>query len=147
MIPQGNRAVFWSVAILTFWFTLSFMGFPKLVDSWFIEKSVWVWISVICWLHFPVILFLYYRDYKYTDLILLSVLLVWGFIQFDSHWVWLFKQPDPERVVRYYQAFDFWYILPKPEGRIVPDAYHTILHFLLLGTFGVWLRKVILRLR
>jgi len=147
MIPRSNRSIFWAVACLTAWFSLAFVSLPNLVDSWFVEDGIWVWISVGFWAHFPVILFLYYKDFKYTDWILLSVLIIWGVIQYESHWLWFFKQPDHEKLTSYFQTFDFWYLLPKPEGRIVPDAYHTILHILMIGTFGVWLRHIYRKLR
>ncbi len=145
MIPQHNLFIFRVVAALTFWFTLSFTGVPRLVDSWFVEQGPWVWISVLFWAHLPVILFLYIKDFKYTNWILLSVLLVWGYIQFDSHWTWFFEQPSEQKLTSYYRTFDFWYILPRPEGRIVPDAYHTVLHALILGTFGAWIRQLVVK--
>ena len=58
------------------------------------------------------------------------------------HWVFYIRGAPPEIVERYGQLFGGnIHIFPVEPGRVVPDAYHTILHILLVADLALTIRS------
>jgi len=76
-------------------------------------------------------------NFSFIYLYNLIIFSLWGFLQWNAHWSYLFKSPTKARVAKYYNHFhNTLRILPKSETIMIPDMYHLILHFLI---FVLWI--------
>jgi len=131
----SNQLVFSTTLILCFWYLLSFIGVPGLIDSWFEESLVWVVFASSLLFPLPIALWSYSRKHNYTDWMMLAITASWLTLAYFSHWQWFFSQPSDAKIERYYRFFNDWYLLQPMTDRIVPDGYHLILHCLIALLF------------
>lgn len=146
-MASNQKSIVISLAALTAWYTLSFIGIPGVIESWFVEDTLWVLIAISIWLPLVVGLWSYIKGHTYTDFMIAGVTALWAFMAYQGHWQWFFTKPSSEKLASYYAFFDTWYLLPKPSDRIVPDGYHTILHALILLTLILVIMRLVARLR
>lgn len=135
----ADRALLWVHVALCAWFALNFVGVPRLVD----KETLWGLAGALLGAVLAVAI-AYVLGIERAALAALPVLLYWCWHQ-RLHWVFHFAGAPPEIVAKYDSLFGGNVrLLPLEQGRVVPDAYHTILHVLLLGdallTFRACLR-------
>ncbi len=74
--------------------------------------------------------------WTYADIGMLIILVVWGALQFRAHWLPYLRGASTQQVRSYYRAFgDNLYLFRNTGNRILPDAYHTVMHVLMVVTF------------
>ncbi len=82
--------------------------------------------------------------WTYAGIGMLIILIVWGALQFRAHWLPYLRGASMQDVQRYYRAFgDNLYLFRHTGDRILPDAYHTVMHFLMVVTFAASLLQVL----
>lgn len=117
--------------LLMMWFGLLFVGFER-----FCGKINFKSIGDLPYIILELVLILNFvgnaLHLSFVIPMMCGVLLLWGILQFRAHWVpFLFGAPDAQ-IRSYYDAFgENIYIFPRSDRRVVPDAYHTILHALM----------------
>lgn len=125
--------------LLMVWFGLLFIGFKRFcgrVNFHATDDIQYVVLELLLVVYFVGDL----RHWAFVTPMMMFVFLLWGFLQFRAHWLPFMVGATEERLLSYYKAFGWnLYILPKSRQRIVPDAYHTIQHALmLLNTIAVF---------
>ncbi len=61
---------------------------------------------------------------------------LWGFLQWNAHWKFLFLKIKSQKIHSYYNHFKGTLrIIPELENQIIPDLYHIVLHLLILIMF------------
>lgn len=130
--------------ILFCWFLLSFLnGVENLVTPWRIKHGFWFWASLSLILQILVASFVCWRGIKWSHYFVLGLTGSWLSIQFIAHWQkFLFPSDDLSSIIKYYDHYDTWFLIPKQIDRIVPDGYHIILSILLLIIFTYNLRMI-----
>ena len=79
------------------------------------------------------ILVTWFLRWKITAFLRLILLIVWGYLQFISHWYGFIFEVSNSQLHRYYALFAGTYrFFPESSTRIIPDAYHMILGLLIL---------------
>jgi hypothetical protein len=126
-MTKFNKLFLISYIALVIWYTLDLIGIKGFVsrDEIFSISGVWELILIsIC--------IGYFLSWKYIDMFSGIVLLLWGYLQYDSHWRAFLFGESPEWLRGYYRFFSGMYrFYPESSTRAIPDAYHTILGLLL----------------
>lgn len=127
-------------ALIMIWFSLLFIGFKRFCGRvTFKESDDWQYIV----LEFMLILyFVGNLEHWYFVIPMMAVVfLLWDFLQFRAHWLPSLIGVSDSQLETYYQIFGGnLYILPRSRRRIIPDAYHTIQHVLMvLNTLAVFM--------
>lgn len=126
MIP--DRALLWVHVALCAWFSLNFVGVPRLVD-----RETPFGLAGALFGAVLAIAIAYSLGIDRASLVALPILLYWCWHQ-RRHWAFHFGGAPPEIVAKYDSLFaGNVRLLPLEQGRVVPDAYHTILHVLLVA--------------
>lgn len=61
---------------------------------------------------------------------------LWGFLQWNAHWRFLFFQTKLSKIESYYKHFKGTLrIIPELENQIILDLFHIVLHLLILIIF------------
>ena len=114
-------------APLFLWFTLDLVGVPGLVTRDLL-------ISLVGLLELILLLVLlgYWLSWRYTSLLALATLTIWGYMQYESHWRHFIFGASEQRLARYYKMFDGMHrSFPESHTRLVPDDYHIVLGLLI----------------
>jgi hypothetical protein len=120
-------------ALLTLWFTLVLIGIPGLVT-----KGSWRGLYGLLELILIVLFIGHLQKWKVEPLLTLASLIVWGSMQFVSHWYGFFFGASANQLTRYYGMFSRTYrFFPKSPTRTVPDAFHTVLGLLIVANLVV----------
>jgi len=115
-------------ALLWVWFGLNFVGVPRLVS-----RETLLGIAGALFAGTTAIAIAYVAGWWRAAFLALPMLLYWCWNQ-RRHWLFHFRGAPPEIVVKYRNLFGGNItILRRQPGRVVPDAYHTILHVLLVA--------------
>ncbi len=120
-------------ALLILWFTLDLIGIPGLVtqDSWRSPAGLLELILIVLFVG-------HLQKWKAEPLLTLAALIVWGYLQFVSHWYGFFFGASGNQLTRYYALFSGTYrFFPESQTRIVPDAFHTVLGLLIVANLLV----------
>ena len=134
----ADRALLGVHALLCAWFGLNFIGVPRLVSR---EGGFGVAGALLGALLAAGIA--YVLGWQAAAVPMLLALLYWCWIQ-RRHWIFYLRGAPPELVEKYDQLFgDNVRILPRKPGGVVPDAYHTILHVLLVAELGLTIRACV----
>lgn len=126
--------------LLFLWYSMIFFEIPLLTTSGHAKL-----ISVYGLLELLLIILLVglILHWKYIHYFVLIILGLWGYLQFNSNWKYLFVEPSKEKIQSYYQHFDNTLrFFPKSDTTIIPDAYHIILGVLLLINFVLIIRII-----
>ena len=128
--------------LLFAWYSLIFIGVPKLLIE---GRGSVLGLEGLLELFLILILSGYFAKWKFTDALNLFVSLIWGYMQYTSHWKSLFGAPVSDmQIKRYYQYFSGTLrIFPESSTVIIPDAYHMILDLLLLINICLSVTKII----
>jgi len=114
------------------WFALDFIGVPRLVDKDPLLGLAGALLAAIVAIELA-----YLRGHARAAFAALPMLVYWCWNQ-RRHWIFHFAGAPPEIVTKYAALFGGnLTILPRQPGRVVPDAYHTILHALLLADLAL----------
>lgn len=82
--------------------------------------------------------------WTYAGVGMLIILAAWGSLQFRAHWLPYLRGASMQEVQSYYRAFgDNWYLFRRTADRISPDAYHTVMHLLMVVTFAASLLQAL----
>ncbi len=144
---KTEKPIVLTLTALTIWYTLSFIGIPGVIETWFVEEMIWILVAFSIWAPLVVGLWSYIKGHNYTDFMVAGVTALWAFMAYQGHWQWFFTKPSAEKIASYYAFFDTWYLLPKQSDRIVPDGYHAILHALILLTLILVVARLVARIR
>lgn len=142
---KENRLKIGLLALLMAWFGLVLIGVPGLVGA--PEQAEYA--LYLLWM-LPMIaaLFGYVRGHKYADWLLLVFFLIWGYLQYDSHWRWVLTGASARQIAGYYRTFSgYWRIIPASDTMIYPDGFHMVLHALIVVNLGAVLTRLICRLK
>lgn len=127
-------------ALILAWFTLLFIGINGFCGRiTFKEGDDWQYVLL------ELLLTIYFignlTHLHYVTPIMAVVFLLWDILQFRAHWLPFIVGASDSRLERYYEAFgQNVYLLPRSRRRIVPDAYHTVQHVLMvLNTVAIFL--------
>lgn len=89
----------------------------------------------------------YLLKWKGADYAGLVVLGLWGYLQFNANWKYLFAEAPKEKIESYYQHFgDTLSFFPESPTYIIPDAYHMVLGILLLTNLVLIITRIIKRI-
>lgn len=125
-------------ALLTLWFTLVLIGIPGLVT-----KGSWRGLYGLLELILIVLFIGHLQKWKVEPLLTLVGLIIWGSMQFVSHWYGFFFGASANQLTQYYGMFSGTYrFFPKSPTRIVPDAFHTVLGLLIVANLVVVIFQV-----
>lgn len=132
-------------AVLFFWFSLVFIGVPRLLidghEPLFSLSGLLELGLIIIWVG-------YLFKWKYTDFLNLFILIIWGYMQYDSHWRYMLFKAPKEIIDSYYQHFyGTLRFFAESETRVVPDAYHIILGVLIVINISIVLVKIMMFLK
>lgn len=130
-------------ALLILWFTLVLIGIPGLVTkgSW---RGVYGLVYGLLELILIVLFIGHLQKWKVEPLLTLAALIVWGSMQFISHWYGFFFGASANQLTRYYGMFSGTYrFFPKSPTRTVPDAFHTVLGLLIVANLVVVASQVV----
>lgn len=118
--------------LLCGWFALDFVGVPRLVDKDELRGVAGALLAAIVAIELA-----YLLGHVRAAFAALPVLAYWCWNQ-RRHWIFHFAGAPPEIVAKYAELFGANVsILRRRPGRVVPDAYHTILHALLLADLAL----------
>ena len=141
-----RHAKFLSTTVLFFillflWYSLIFFEIPLLtIDGHASLISLYGILELLL----VIILVGLLLDFKYIHFLGLIILGLWGYLQFNGNWKFLFIETSDERIQSYYQHFDNTLrIFPESDTTIIPDAYHTVLALLLFINIVLIIRLII----
>ena len=118
--------------LLCAWFALDFIGVPRLVSKDPLRGLAGALLAAIVAIELA-----YLLGQQRAAFAAVPVLGYWCWNQ-RRHWIFHFAGAPPEIVIKYASLFgDMVSILPRQPGRVVPDAYHTILHALLVADLAL----------
>lgn len=130
--------------ILFAWYSIIFFDVPLLTTE---GRANLISIYGLLELLLAIILAGYLLHWKYIHYSALIILGLWGYLQFNANWKYIFTAPSEEKIHSYYQHFeDTLRIFPESNTIIIPDAYHIILGLLLLINIILASGKIINRL-
>lgn len=122
-------------ALLCAWFGLNFVGVPRLVSREGLSGVAGALLGAVVATGIA-----YVVGWQAAALPMLPTLVYWCWIQ-RRHWIFYVRGAPPAMVEKYGRLFGANVrILPMKPGGVVPDAYHTILHVLLVAELGLTLR-------
>jgi len=117
-----------SFMVLFLWFSLDIIGVPKLVEAAGVFS-----LDMLSEIMLAVILIGYLYHWRFTDYLAILFYSIWGFLQYWFHWRYLIFGATSMEIKGYNKAFgSMYHIMPTSDIKIVPDAYHIILHILLV---------------
>jgi hypothetical protein len=124
----GDRALLWVHLALCAWFALNFVGVPRLVAR---ETPLGLAGALLAGV--LAVAIAYGLGVERAAFGALPILLYWCWNQ-RRHWLFHFGGAPPAIIAKYDALFGGNVrLLPLEQGRVVPDAYHTILHLLLVA--------------
>jgi hypothetical protein len=131
-------------ALLILWFSIIFFDVPLLtIDGHASLISVYGLLALLL-LVILAGLVLHWKNIHYFTLVILGL---WGYLQFNSNWKYLFVETSQENIQAYYLHFDNTLrFFPESDTKIIPDAYHIILGILLLINIVITIRILIKRI-
>lgn len=134
----ADRALLGVHALLCAWFGLNFAGVPRWVSREGLVGVAGALLGAVVTAGIAYVL-----GWQAAALPMLPTLLYWCWIQ-RRHWIFYFLGAPPAMVETYDQLFGKNVrILPIKPGGVVPDAYHTILHVLLVAELGLTIRACV----
>ena len=129
--------------LLIIWYTLDLFGIPD-----FVTRDGWLSTEGLLELLLVLILIGYLQQWKFTPLLSFALLSTWGYLEYISHWRDFFFGATTDRLEKYYTRFAGMYrFAPESETRLIPDAYHTVLGFLLAINLTLVVIQIILFFR
>ena len=129
--------------LLFLWYSIIFFDIPLLTTD---GRASLISIYGLLELVLSIILVGLLLHWKYIYYFELLILILWGYLQFNGNWKYLFIETSEERIQSYYQFFDNTLrLFPKSDTMIIPDAYHIILGVLLLTNIVLVIRKIIMK--
>ena len=124
-----------SSAVLIGWYGLLYVGVPRLCGRVRLgerEDLLNHLLLVALLLDFALQVF----RWTYAGGGMVLILVVWGALQFRAHWLPYLRGASQTEVQSYYQTFGGNLYLWRRRGdRILPDAYHTLMHLFMVVTF------------
>jgi len=131
--------------LLLFWYSLIFVDIPGLTTE---GRADIISLMGFLELLLLMVLIAYLIKWKYSDFLYLIILTLWGYLQYQGNWRYLFLRPSNEVLNSYYDHFQGTLrIFPESDKWIVPDAYHIILGLLILVNILFILIKIIKNLK
>jgi hypothetical protein len=114
--------------ILTGWFSLNFVGVPRLVSAEPLVSLAGFNLGVMLALIFASL-----ATVRFASLIGVCALGIWAALQIETHW-WGYFNPVKTTRLDWYQSVwgANWRLLPDATEHTVPDGYHTILFGLIM---------------
>ncbi len=130
------------LGLLGAWFGLNFIGAPGVVSREPIFSLAGVMLGLVAAFALMGLLGL-----RYAAALWLIALLVWAFLQIETHWsTYFFVEASEKKAAWYARTFGGnWRFLPVIEGRTTPDGYHAILGALILANIGAAIRDTVRR--
>ncbi len=114
-------------APLLLWFTLDLVGVPGLVT-----RDPLFGLVGLLELILLLVLVGYWLRWRYSPLFALATLVIWGYMQYESHWRYSIFGASEQKLTRYYKMFDGMHrSFPESHTRLVPDDYHIVLGLLI----------------
>ena len=129
--------------LLFFWYSLIFFDIPLLTTE---GHASLISIYGLLELVLAIILIGFLLHWTIMNYFGLLMLVLWGYLQFNGNWKYLFIETSEEKIQSYYEHFDNTLrFFPESEKIIIPDAYHIILGVLLLINTVLVIRKIIMK--
>lgn len=129
--------------LLFLWYSIIFFDIPLLTTD---GHASLISIYGLLELLLAIILVGFLLQWKNIHYFGLLILLLWGYLQFNGNWKYLFIESSEEKIQSYYQHFDNTLrFFPESDTLIIPDAYHIILGVLLLINIVLVIRKIIMK--
>jgi len=129
--------------LLFLWYSIIFFDIPLLTTD---GRASLISIYGLLELFLAIILVGFLLHWKNIHYVGLLILVLWGYLQFNGNWKYLFIETSKENIQSYYQHFDNTLrFFPKSDTIIIPDAYHIILGLLLLINIVLVIRKIFIK--
>lgn len=121
------------LSLLILWYSLKFIGIPKLVNR---TQLTEVYKLVIVDFLFTISLIGAILNLTFGEWIMLITLIFWGYIQYKNHWYWILNEPNEEEIRNYKEKFgENISLFKQEEKKIKLDLFHTLLHLLAISNF------------
>lgn len=116
---------------LLVWFFFDMFGLS--IGSLNLVESAWKSIDGIWFLTYSILLILFFTKETYGKYLLTAFIILWGIIQFYSHWHYTIFGASQSKIDGYNHFFkNTYHVFPASNTIIVPDLYHIILHILIM---------------
>lgn len=137
-----SNATLTSLAVLTCWFALNFVGVANVVDAEPLFSLAGLMLAVLAAVAVAGLM-----GVRGVALVYSLALLIWAALQIETHWSTYLLFDASERKLAWYESVFgvHWRFLPPIANRTTPDGYHTILAISILTNLAFTARDVVRR--